>query len=137
MRRTARAFTLGATLLLGAACSRNAMNLAVANRPADPTLLLSCVRSVAAERGLGEITQTSGTLQAKSPVVAGGQLFVYDPGGGLRDYTPATGRVLTKLDAGAGHWNSPVVAGSRIVLPEGDANDHAREGVLDIWAPGG
>jgi hypothetical protein len=72
-----------------------------------------------------------------SPALAGGLLYVYDPGGGLRVYRPATGGVLTKLDAGPGHWNSPVVGSGRIVLPEGNANDHARDGVLDIWAPGG
>jgi hypothetical protein len=71
-----------------------------------------------------------------SPVLAGGLLYIYDPGGGLRVYAPSTGRVLANLAAGAGHWNSPVIAGGRIVLPEGNANDHAREGVLDIWSIG-
>jgi outer membrane protein assembly factor BamB len=69
-----------------------------------------------------------------SPVVAGGLLYVYDPGGGLRVYAPGTGRPLKVLAAGAGHWNSPVIAGGRIVLPEGNANDHAGDGVLDIWS---
>jgi hypothetical protein len=69
-------------------------------------------------------------------VLAGGLLYIYDPGGGLRVYAPSTGRVLANLAAGAGHWNSPVIAGGRIVLPEGNANDHAREGVLDIWSIG-
>jgi outer membrane protein assembly factor BamB len=72
-----------------------------------------------------------------SPVLAGGLLYVYDPGGGLRVYRPSTGREVTELEAGSGHWNSPVVAGGRIVLPEGNANDHARDGVLDIWSTGG
>jgi PQQ-like domain len=71
-----------------------------------------------------------------SPVLAGGLLYVYDPGGGLRVYSPATGRVLAELEAGPGHWNSPVIAGGRIVLPEGDANDHAVDGVIDVWAVG-
>src|SRR3954465_15161765 len=39
-----------------------------------------------------------------SPVVAGGLLFVYDPGGGLRVYDAATGRLRRTLVAGAGHW---------------------------------
>ena len=72
-----------------------------------------------------------------SPVVAGGLLYVYDPGGGLRVYLPSTGRVLANLEAGPGHWNSPVVAGGHIVLPEGNANDHAADGVIDIWSSGG
>lgn len=73
MRRSARAFTLGATLLGAAACNRNAMNLAVANHPANPALLMSCARTVATERGLADVTQSSETLQAKSAVAAAGE----------------------------------------------------------------
>ena len=72
---------------------------------------------------------TAGT----SPVVAGGLLYVYDPGGGLNVYAPTTGRRIARLAAGPGHWNSPIVTDGRIALPEGDANDHATTGVLDIW----
>jgi outer membrane protein assembly factor BamB len=72
---------------------------------------------------------TNGT----SPVIAGGLLYVYDPNGGLNVYRPGTGRLLTTLECGGGHWNSPIVADGRIALPEGDANDHATSGVLDIW----
>jgi hypothetical protein len=68
-----------------------------------------------------------------SPVMAGGLLFVYDPGGGLRVYRPASPRPIATLRTGAGHWNSPIVADGRIALPEGDANAHATTGVLDIW----
>jgi len=68
-----------------------------------------------------------------SPVVAGGLLWVYGPGGGLRVYVPATGRLVTTLDAGPGHWSSPIVVDGRVALPEGNANDHATSGVLDIW----
>jgi outer membrane protein assembly factor BamB len=68
-----------------------------------------------------------------SPLVAGGLLWVYGPAGGLRVYVPATGRLLTTLDAGPGHWNSPIVVDGRVALPEGNANDHERGGVLDIW----
>jgi len=69
-----------------------------------------------------------------SPVVAGGLLWVYDPGGGgVRVYRPASGRLVATLPAGAGHWNSPIVSDGRVALPEGDANDHATSGVLDIW----
>ncbi len=73
-----------------------------------------------------------------SPVIAGSVLYVYDPnGGGLRAYDPRSGRVLTALPAGSGHWNSPIVVDSRIVLPEGNANDHSQTGVLDIYSQAG
>ena len=68
-----------------------------------------------------------------SPIVAGGLLWVYDAGGGLRVYTPATGSLLTTLQAGPGHWNSPIVVDGRVALPEGNSNDHKTSGVLDIW----
>jgi outer membrane protein assembly factor BamB len=68
-----------------------------------------------------------------SPVVAGGLLWVYSPGGGLNVYTPFTGHLITTLDCGGGHWNSPIVVDGRVALPEGNANDHATSGVLDIW----
>jgi hypothetical protein len=68
-----------------------------------------------------------------SPVVAGGLLWVYGPGGGLRVYLPGSGRLLTTLDAGGGHWNSPIAVDGRVALPEGNANDHATAGALDIW----
>jgi PQQ-like domain len=68
-----------------------------------------------------------------SPIVAGGLLWVYDPSGGLRVYAPATGKLVTTLQAGPGHWNSPIVADGRVALPEGNANDHSTSGVLDIW----
>jgi PQQ-like domain len=68
-----------------------------------------------------------------SPVIAGGLLYVYDQGGGLRVYEPASGKLVTTLSAGGGHWNSPIATDGRVALPEGDANDHATSGVLDIW----
>jgi outer membrane protein assembly factor BamB len=69
-----------------------------------------------------------------SPVVAGGLLYLYDPdGGGLRVVQPATGALVATLPAGPGHWNSPIVIDGRIALPEGDANKHRLDGVLDIW----
>jgi hypothetical protein len=82
----------------------------------------------------GRLTQawrngTGGT----SPIVAGGLLWVYDPGGGLAVYVPGTGRRVATLAAGSGHWSSPIVVDGRVALPEGNANDHATSGVLDIW----
>jgi hypothetical protein len=68
-----------------------------------------------------------------SPVVAGGLLWVYSPGGGLNVYVPGSGKLVGTLDCGSGHWNSPIVVDGRVALPEGNANDHATTGVLDIW----
>jgi outer membrane protein assembly factor BamB len=73
--------------------------------------------------------KTGGT----SPVIAGGLLYVYSSGGGLHVYIPTTGKEVAKLDAGSGHWNSPIVVDGRIALPEGNANQRAQTGVLDIW----
>lgn len=67
-----------------------------------------------------------------SPVVAGGLLWVYGDGG-LLVYRPVTGKLVTTLAAGGGHWNTPIVVDGRVALPEGDANDHKTSGVLDIW----
>jgi hypothetical protein len=68
-----------------------------------------------------------------SPIVAGGLLWVYGPAGGLFVYVPTSGRLVATLAAGSGHWNSPIVVDGRVALPEGNANDHALHGVLDIW----
>jgi outer membrane protein assembly factor BamB len=69
-----------------------------------------------------------------SPVIAGGLLYLYDPGGGgLRVLRPTTGALVARFAAGSGHWNSPIVSDGRIALPEGDANDHGRSGVLNIY----
>jgi hypothetical protein len=69
-----------------------------------------------------------------SPVVAGGLLWVYDPGGGgVRVYRLPSGKAVATLSAGSGHWNSPIVTDGRVALPEGDANEHATSGVLDVW----
>jgi PQQ-like domain len=72
-------------------------------------------------------------IPGTSPVVAGGLLYVYDPNGGLSVYRPGSDKLVTTLDAGGGHWNSPIVTDGRIALPEGDANAHATSGVLDVW----
>jgi len=68
-----------------------------------------------------------------SPVVSGGLLYVYNPKGGLLVYNPTNGEQIANLSTGSGHWNSPIIVDGRIALPEGNANDHATSGVLDIW----
>src|SRR5579885_1329206 len=75
-------------------------------------------------------TRTGGT----SPIVAGGLLYVYDPNGGLYVYDPASGTQLARLNCGNGHWNSPIAVDGKIILPEGNANQHATSGVIDVWA---
>ena len=69
-----------------------------------------------------------------SPVVAGGLLYVYDPNGALRIFDPVKGTQVAGLDAGSGHWNSPIAVDGKVALPEGSANKHASSGVLDIWS---
>jgi outer membrane protein assembly factor BamB len=73
---------------------------------------------------------TSGT----SPFEADGLLFVYAREGGLNVYEAASGKHIATLPCGPGHWNSPIVLQGEIILPEGNANDHAASGVLDIWS---
>jgi len=70
-----------------------------------------------------------------SPVVAGGLLYIYNPRGGLRVYDPLKGTQIADLESGTGHWNSPIVVDGKIALPEGNANQHTSNGVLDIWSP--
>jgi hypothetical protein len=69
-----------------------------------------------------------------SPVLAGGLLYIFDEQNGvLKVYGPATGRTFGTLPAAGGHWNSPIVVGGRIILPVGNANDHATTGVVLIY----
>ena len=51
-------------------------------------------------------------------------------------YVPASGREVASLPIGAVHWQSPIVAGPRVVAAEGNANNHATSGVLDIYSLG-
>jgi outer membrane protein assembly factor BamB len=70
-----------------------------------------------------------------SPVLAGGLLYVYDPGGGgLHVYAAGSGRPLAVLPAGSGHFNSPAVADGFVALGEGNGMDHPSSGVLDIYS---
>jgi hypothetical protein len=69
-----------------------------------------------------------------SPVLAGRLLYVFDVSGGkINIMSPATGRTLLSLGAAAGHWNSPIVIGGRIIEPVGDSNNHATGGQLYIY----
>jgi outer membrane protein assembly factor BamB len=68
-----------------------------------------------------------------SPVVAGNLLYVAGSGM-LRVYDPASGKLLASLATGPIHWQSPIVAAGRVAVAEGNANDHATTGVLDIFS---
>jgi outer membrane protein assembly factor BamB len=68
-----------------------------------------------------------------SPMLAGGLLYVYDPSGTLVVRRPASGTVLARLPAGHGHWNSPIVGGGVVALPEGNGNSHSTSGTLDLY----
>jgi hypothetical protein len=91
--------------------------------------------------GTGAWTLSGGQLQSAwsngnsgtSPVLAGGLLYVFDPNGGVRVYIPQTGRQVTRLDCGGGHWNSPIVVDGMVVVPEGNSNSDSKSGVLDVF----
>jgi PQQ-like domain len=77
------------------------------------------------------IANTPGT----SPVMVGGLVYVYDPSaGGINVYRPSSPRPIAKLAGSSGHWNSPIVVDRHIVEPEGNANDHAQSGSLEIFS---
>jgi len=67
-----------------------------------------------------------------SPVVAGGLLYVAGSGA-IHVYSAAAGKEVGALPIGGVHWQSPIVADGRVVVAEGNANDHATTGVLDIF----
>jgi len=68
-----------------------------------------------------------------SPVVAGGLLYVYDPGGTINIRRPLTGAIVRSLPAGGGHWNSPIVTDGRLIEPTGAYGSNASSSVIDIW----
>jgi outer membrane protein assembly factor BamB len=67
-----------------------------------------------------------------SPVLAGNLLYVAGSGA-VHVYVPTSGRLVASLPTGSLHWQSPVVAGGRVAMPLGDANDHATSGQLVIF----
>jgi hypothetical protein len=72
-----------------------------------------------------------------SPVMAGGLLYVYDPSaGGVHVYRPGSARPIATLPGRSGHWNSPIAVDGHVLEPEGNANDHALTGTLDIFSAG-
>jgi outer membrane protein assembly factor BamB len=98
---------------------------------------------VGAEHATAAYTLSSGRLRivwqnstpGTSPIVAGGLLYVYDPSeGGITVYRPRSGHPIAKLPGETGHWNSPIVVDGHVVEPEGNANDHALSGRLDLFS---
>jgi hypothetical protein len=67
-----------------------------------------------------------------SPVIAGNLLYAAG-NGSINVYVPTSGKPVATLPSGSVHWQSPVVAGGVVVMPEGNANEHATSGVLDIY----
>jgi outer membrane protein assembly factor BamB len=67
-----------------------------------------------------------------SPVVVGNLLYVAG-NGSVRVYVPTSGKQVATLATGTVHWQSPIVADGRVAIAEGNANDHATSGVLDIY----
>jgi hypothetical protein len=71
---------------------------------------------------------------ASSPVVAGGLMYVYDPGdGGIDVYRPDSPELLASLPGSPGHWTSPIVADGLIAVGAGTANAHLTTGTLDVY----
>jgi hypothetical protein len=74
-------------------------------------------------------------LPGTSPVLAGDLLYVYDPvHGGIEVYRPRSPRPIARLPGSSGHWNSPIVVDGHVIEPEGDANEHALSGTLEIFS---
>ncbi len=69
-----------------------------------------------------------------SPVVAGGLLFDYDEiNGRLIVRQPVSGVALRTLPVAQGHWNSPIVAGGRLILPTGSYHDSTSTSRIEIY----
>jgi hypothetical protein len=68
-----------------------------------------------------------------SPVVAGGLLYVFDPGGTLNIRRPLSGGLVRALPTASGHWNSPIVTGGRIVEPTGAYGSSPSSSTIDIY----
>jgi len=74
----------------------------------------------------------SNRIDGTSPVVVGNLLYVAG-NGSVRVYVPTSGKQVATLATGTVHWQSPIVADGRLAVAEGNANDHATSGVLDIY----
>jgi hypothetical protein len=71
--------------------------------------------------------------QGTSPIVVGGLMYVFDPGGTLNVYRPTSPHPVARLSAGSGHWQSPVIGDGHILLGQGNANDHVTTGSVNLY----
>ncbi len=77
-------------------------------------------------------TVWSNHIGGTSPVIAGDLLYVA-VNGAVHVYVPTSGREVANLPFGSVHWQSPIVADGHVAVGEGNANDHATSGVLDLY----
>lgn len=69
-----------------------------------------------------------------SPVLSGGLLFVYnEQDGALIIRNAVNGAQLRSLPVPSGHWNSPIVAGGRIILPTGSYHESRASSTIAIY----
>jgi outer membrane protein assembly factor BamB len=67
-----------------------------------------------------------------SPALSGSLLYVAG-NGAVHVYIPTSGREIATLPSGSVHWQSPIIADGRVAVAEGNANEHATSGTLDIY----
>ncbi len=77
-------------------------------------------------------TVWSNHIGGTSPVIAGNLLYVA-VNGAVHVYVPTSGKEVANLPFGSVHWQSPIVADGHVAVAEGNANDHAVSGVLDLY----
>jgi hypothetical protein len=46
---------------------------------------------------------------------------------------PTSGKQVATLPSGGVHWQSPIVVNGHVAVAEGNANDHATTGLLDLY----
>jgi hypothetical protein len=67
-------------------------------------------------------------------VLAGGLLYIYNEADGTLDVrNPTSGVRLRSLALAAGHWNSPIVVGGRIIEPTGSYHDSSATSTIAIY----
>jgi hypothetical protein len=79
------------------------------------------------------VTVWSDSGAATTPVLAGGLLYVYDElKGSLAVRRPLTGSLIRAYPVPTGHWNSPIVADGRVILPTGSYHSASATSTLEI-----
>ena len=102
--------------------------------PTLGALVASAVPITASSAGGYVIINVNSAVQAwLSGTSNFGLALVPTSGGAINVYRPGSPRAIAKLAGRPGHWNSPIVVDGHVVEPEGNANDHAAGGVIDIF----